>query len=52
MDYLDYMDTDLEYRLELAEYNGMFDNDQKMVEEMERRERNERNRISRHRKCK
>lgn len=36
MDYLDYMDTDLEYRLELAEYNGMLDNDQKMVEEIER----------------
>ena len=36
MDYLDYMD--LQHNLELAEYNGMFDNDQKMVEEMERRE--------------
>lgn len=50
MDYLDYMD--LKYNLELAEYNGMFDNDQKMVEEMERRKENERNRIQRHRKCK
>lgn len=38
MDYLDHIDIDLEYRLELAEYNGIFDNDQKMVEEMERGE--------------
>lgn len=40
MDYSDNLNIDLEYKLELAEYNGMFDNDQKMIDEIERKENN------------
>ena len=41
MDYLDRMD--LEYMLEYAEYQGKFDNDTKMVEELERPEKEKEN---------
>lgn len=40
MDYSDNLNIDLEYKLELSEYNGMFDNDQKMIDEIERKENN------------
>ena len=39
MDYLDIID--LEHEIEIAEYNGKFDNDTKMVEQLEKQERKE-----------